>query len=130
MRELLLEFLVLQKKLMQTLEQQYSQTVDDLLLGSPKQGFIVVGGDRWNFYKHGVGFSFKREKDALDIDVHDYIRNPDYFDEWRLNLYLTSLGKDGEEQAKSMIATLLDQGDIKPVPEAPEVYHLSEHNAK
>ena len=68
------------------------------LLDFPKKGSLRIGNDTWHFHKPGAGISFKRNSDAIIVDIHRKLNDPICFDSWRLEQFLESLGFDLEER--------------------------------
>lgn len=53
----------------------------------PKAGAFHMNDEVWGYSFHGAGVRFVRISDLLIVDMHDHVDNPDYVDEYRLELY-------------------------------------------
>ncbi|MFQ0996207.1 DUF6896 domain-containing protein [Gilliamella sp. CG25] len=88
------KLLQLQNTIMACFRLTYPKIKDfDLLLDFPSKGNLEILGQEWVFIKHGKGIKFIRKNPLPEIivNIHNYITNPNVFDEWRLIQFLESM---------------------------------------
>ena len=112
-------FLALLKKITDT---QASLVNDYLVLaaaqgGWPKLGQLNSGGGQWEFRKHGTGVCFTNLQTKEEIDAHTGMEQfPHGFDEWRLEIYFSSIDRIVVEIDQKRFDLHSDQ-DIKHITE-------------
>jgi hypothetical protein len=128
--KLLEEYVSLQEKLCQTLQKKFGEVKDKFLTSIPKSGELCVEGLKWNFQKHGSGVLFTNNKTNVKVDIHEMFVASNLFDQWRLRIYIGSLGKKGvkfissatgkkdinlDENIKKWFSILLKEGTIEKI---------------
>lgn len=60
----------------------------------PRKGLLNSMGGRWEFTKHGAGVRFRNVQTREEIDAHTGMEQaPQAFDEWRLDIYFSSIDR-------------------------------------
>jgi hypothetical protein len=126
--KLLEEYVSLQAKLHQAFQNKFGEVKDKFLTSIPKTGELSVEDLKWDFQKHGSGVIFTNKKTNVKIDVHEMFVASNLFDQWRLRIYIGSLGKRGvkfissatkkkninlDENIKEWFSILLKEGQIE-----------------
>jgi hypothetical protein len=108
-REIIEKFTSQQIQLIEALKISFPNFSDlDRLIGFPQRsGILEVEGAGWTFQKHGVGFTFTKEKGKAIVNFHKYLSNPDYFDACRIASYLASIHWKGEKNTSAAERQLL-----------------------
>lgn len=105
-------FVVIQKKLIESFMHQYPNVKDyQFLLDCPKQGIIKLGDNIWHFSKHGKGIKFYQNNSskAKVVDVHCNITVPESFDLWRLSQYFEL---DNDHELSLLLDEMVEDGDL------------------
>ena len=119
-----IRFFLLQNDLVKALFKAYPMAKDiEWLLDFPKNGYVHVNGDKWNFSKHGKGIRFFMEGSNIGkvIDVHDNISFPELADTWRLLQYFSL---DDENQLKVLLNNMVISGELEKISD--KLYRLKE----
>ena len=114
--KIIIEYCAFQRRLMASLIALYPEILGNrMLFGLPTKTQIVVDGQNWHVYKHGVGFCFTRQNapPALVVEVHDRVEEFDYIDAWRISLFTESIGiVMSEEGARKMVQKAVELGVV------------------
>jgi hypothetical protein len=114
MIEQIRSFSELQRALVCKIKTQHNIGPDDrFLIGLIPSGSLSHGGHTWQFVKHGAGVQFTRAEDGTVIDAHQHFHSPEVVDEWRMSLFLESIGVPTGDLTGE-INDLLQQGTLSP----------------
>ena len=120
----IIRFFLLQNELVKALFKAYPMAKDiEWLLDFPKNGYVHINGDIWNFSKHGKGIKFFMEGSQIGkvVDVHNNISCPEFVDTWRLSQYFLI---DDENQLKELLNNMVISGELEKISD--KLYRLKE----
>lgn len=97
------QLLIMQSALQKALFLKYPDGYGDgVVISFPKTGEVVLNEDVWRFQMHGNGICYKSSF-GIVIDQHQYMNKSNYFDTWRIEQYLESVGEDCEHLKKKIV---------------------------
>jgi hypothetical protein len=96
---ILQQFVELQGQLIQALLSAFPGFSDlDHLTDFPQStGTLEAIDTKWEFRKHGIGFTFNDSKKKTVVNAHKWLSNPEFFDAYRISSYLASIRWKGEK---------------------------------
>lgn len=91
-RDLLVEFLGLQKQLTASFTSLYPSALSDFMLGVPRSGEFRLEKETWRFQRHGQGVRFLHPSSGRIVDAHLlYVDSLDLIDAWRILRFVESV---------------------------------------
>jgi hypothetical protein len=93
------------------------------LLDFPKNGYIQINSDVWNFTRHGAGIIFFMNGSNTNeiIDAHNNIGCPELVNTWRLSKYFSL---DDESQIRTLLDDMASSGELEKVSD--KLYRLKD----
>ncbi len=78
----------------------------DTFLQTRKRGTLYLDGSRWDYFRHGAGFSFTEFESEVELNIHTHAHEPEKLDEWRIICYLNSLFPNEKIDGETIKSTM------------------------